>query len=153
MSGTIATWSVPGCIWSSQSGKLIDPVFERRTEAERLTLWHILEAAPEYYPGLPDGGRLHHLFPSEAAARAYAETVPDCQVYPHDVEQERRRQSRKRGPGRPAGTTKPDADKRRDRHITITDAAWNYAASVGSASQYIESLILADKEAKDALRE
>lgn len=61
--------------------------------------------------------------------------------------------AQKRRPGRPAGSVKPDADKRRDRHITITDAAWDHAASGGNASQYIESLILADKEARGAIRE
>lgn len=52
---------------------------------------------------------------------------------------------RKRGPGRPPGTTKPDSDKRRDRHITITDEAWGHAQKQGNASGYIEGLILKDK--------
>jgi len=52
---------------------------------------------------------------------------------------------RKRGPGRPPGTRKPDADKRHDRHITITDEAWGYAQKQGNASAYIEGLILAHK--------
>ncbi len=149
MSSTIATWSVPGCIWSSRGGKPIDPIFDRRTEAGRLTLWHVLEPNPEYYPGSPSTGRHHALFPNEAAARAYADTLPGCKVYPHDAQEEARRQTKKRGPGRPAGSrntqTMPDEARRKGHEITVTDEAWDKAQVTGNASQYIERLILGDK--------
>jgi hypothetical protein len=51
---------------------------------------------------------------------------------------------RRRGPGRPQGSTKPEADKRRGHEVTLSDAAWEKAQVSGNASQYIERLIIED---------
>lgn len=126
----------------------MEPVFERRTEAERLTLWHVLE------PHQGTAGAHHNLFPDEETARAYAATLPECQVYPHTVRTEQKRVFLKRKPGRPMGATdkapRIGDDQRKSGHeITLTDAAWEYAQKQGNASQYIEALLLAAKAAKN----
>ncbi len=50
---------------------------------------------------------------------------------------------RKRGPGRPPGSVKPEG--RKETHgITISDEAWDKAKATGNASGYIERLITED---------
>ena len=166
---------VSGCIWTSRSGQLIDPVLD--AAENRLSFWHVLESrGGPSIPGEPDTGRDHHLFPDEALARAYAATCAGCRVYPHDGPEEARRQARvarmsaikltaeqryydahtkaceaygvKRPEGAPVGNRnaqKPEADRRRSHNITLSDAAWSRAVDTGNASQYIEQLILRSK--------